>query len=92
MPELPTIAEQGYPDVVVTTWFGFIAPAAVPREILAKLNAEVNAALAMTDVREKFANAGLIFVGGSIEQFDALVRSEMVRWGRVIRERGIKAQ
>lgn len=92
MPELPTIAEQGYPDVVVTTWFGFIAPSAVPREILAKLNAEVNAALAKPDVRAKFANAGLVPVGGSIEQFDALVRSEMERWGRVIRERGIKAQ
>ena len=92
MPELPTIAEQGYPDVVVTTWFGFIAPAGVPREILAKLNTEVNAALATPDVREKFANAGLVPVGGSTEQFDALIRSEMERWGRVIRERGIKAQ
>ena len=90
MPDLPTIAEQGYPDVVVTTWFGFIAPAGVPRPILDKLNAEVNAALAMPDVKEKFANAGLVPVGGSMEQFDKLIRSEMQRWGRVIRERGIK--
>ncbi len=90
MPELPTIAEQGYPDVVVTTWFGFIAPSGVPRPILDRLNAEVNAALAMADVKEKFASAGLIPVGGAMEQFDRLIRSEMERWGRVIRERGIK--
>jgi tripartite-type tricarboxylate transporter receptor subunit TctC len=91
LPEVPTIAEQGYPDVVVSTWFGFIAPAGVPRPILEKLNAEVNAALALPDVREKFANAGLVPVGGSIEQFDALIRAEMERWARVIRTRGIKA-
>jgi tripartite-type tricarboxylate transporter receptor subunit TctC len=90
MPDLPTIAEQGYPDVVVTTWFGFVAPAAVPRTILDRLNAEVNAALAAADVKEKFANAGLIPVGGSMEQFDGLIRAEITRWGRVIRERGIK--
>lgn len=50
-----------------------------------------HSALAAPDLREKFANAGLVPVGGSIEQFDALVRSETVRWGRVIRTRGIKA-
>ena len=67
-----------------------IAFIGVPRPILDKLNAEVNAALAMPDVKEKFANAGLVPVGGSMEQFDKLIRSEMQRWGRVIRERGIK--
>lgn len=92
MPDLPTIAEQGFPDVVVTTWFGFVAPGGTPRDILAKLNAEVNTALASPDVREKFANAGLVPVGGTSAQFDALIRSEITRWGRVIRERGIKAE
>lgn len=90
LPELPTIAEQGYPDVVVTTWFGFVAPAGVPRPILDRLNAEVNIALAAPDVKEKFATAGLIPVGGTMAQFDALIRAEIVRWARVIRERGIK--
>ncbi len=92
LPDLATIAEQGFPDVVVTTWFGFVAPAGVPRPILDRLNAEVNAALAQADVKEKFATAGLVPVGGSMEQFDALIRAEMQRWARVIRERGIKAQ
>lgn len=91
LPEVPTIAEQGFADVVVTTWFGFIAPAGVPRPILERLNAAVNGALAQADVREKFASAGLVPVGGSIEQFDALIRSETQRWARVIRERGIRA-
>lgn len=90
-PEVPTLAEQGYPDVVVTTWFGMIVPAAVPRDIVAKLNREINAALALPEVREKAVAVGLFPVGGTAEQFDAHIRSEMERWSRVIKARGIKA-
>ena len=89
-PEIPTLAEQGYPDVVVTTWFGMIIPAAVPRDIVAKLNREINAALALPEVREKSIAVGLFPVGGTAEQFDAHIKSEMERWSRVIKARGIK--
>jgi tripartite-type tricarboxylate transporter receptor subunit TctC len=90
-PDVPTLVEQGYPDVVVNTWFGMIVPAGVPRDIVAKLNREINAALALPDVREKILATGLLPVGGTAEQFDALIRSEMARWEKVIKVRGIKA-
>ncbi|MDO8595816.1 MAG: tripartite tricarboxylate transporter substrate binding protein [Sulfuricaulis sp.] len=92
LPDVPTVAEQGFPDVVVTTWFGMVIPAAVPRDIVNRLNREINAALALPDVREKVAGAGLIPVGGTPEQFDAHIRSEMERWARVIKTRGIKIE
>ena len=91
-PEVPTLVEQGYPDNVVNTWFGMIVPAGVPRDVINKLNREINAALAMPDVREKILATGLLPVGGTPEQFDALIRSEMVRWDKVIKARGIKAE
>ena len=91
-PEVPTLVEQGYPDNVVNTWFGMIVPAGVPRDVINKLNREINAALAMPDVREKILATGLLPVGGTAEQFDTLIRSEMVRWDKVIKARGIKAE
>ena len=91
-PEVPTLVEQGYPDNVVNTWFGMIVPAGVPRDVINKLNREINAVLAMPDVREKILATGLMPVGGTAEQFDALIRSEMVRWAKVIKARGIKAE
>jgi len=91
-PEIPTLVEQGYPDNVVNTWFGMIVPAGVPRDIVNKLNREINAALAMPDVREKIFATGLLPVGGTAEQFDAHIRREMERWARVIKARGIKAE
>ena len=91
-PDLPTLVEQGYPDNVVNTWFGMIVPAGVPREIVARLNREINAALSAPDVREKILAAGLLPVGGTADQFDMLIRSEMERWAKVIKARGIKAE
>jgi tripartite-type tricarboxylate transporter receptor subunit TctC len=90
-PEIPTLVEQGFPDNVVNTWFGMILPAGVPKDIVNKLSREINAALAMPDVREKILATGLIPVGGTPEQFDAHIRREMERWAKVIKARGIKA-
>ncbi len=91
-PDVPTLVEQGYPDNVVNTWFGMIVPAGVPRDIVAKLNREINVALAMPEVREKVLATGLLPVGGTAEQFDALIKSEMARWATVIKARNIKAE
>lgn len=92
LPDLPTYREQGYPDIVVSAWFGLIVPSGVPRDIVDRLNREINAALQMPDVREKMAAAGLVPTGGTPEQFDALIRDEMTRWAKVIKARGIKAE
>ncbi len=88
--DVPTLVEQGYPEFVVSTWIGMIAPAGMPRDMVAKLNREINAAYALPEVREKIATAGMVPVGGSAEQFDALIRSDMARWARVIKARAIK--
>ena len=92
LPDVPTYVEQGFSDITVSAWFGMIVPAGVPRDIVQRLNTAINAALKQPDVREKAAAAGLVTVGGSPEDFDALIRGEMERWAKVIRSRGIKAQ
>lgn len=91
-PDIPTLAEQGYPDNVVSTWFGMVVPAGVPKEVMAKLSREINAALAAPDVREKIYATGLLPVGGSPADFDAHIKREMERWSKVIKARGIKAE
>jgi tripartite-type tricarboxylate transporter receptor subunit TctC len=69
-----------------------VIPAGVPRDVVAKLSREINAALATPDVREKIYATGLLPIGGSPEQFDAHIRREMERWAKVIKARGIKAE
>jgi tripartite-type tricarboxylate transporter receptor subunit TctC len=90
LPEVPTFVEQGYKDAVSATWFGLILRSSVPRDVVAKLSAEFNAALAMPDVREKLAERGMLIVGGSPEQFTAHIRREYERWSAIIKARGIK--
>jgi tripartite-type tricarboxylate transporter receptor subunit TctC len=86
LPDVPTVAESGVPDFVVTTWFGFLAPAATPKPIVARLNKEIVQILGDTTVREKLDRAGLIAAPSTPEQFAAVIRSETVRWSKVIRE------
>ncbi|MFO1324915.1 MAG: tripartite tricarboxylate transporter substrate binding protein [Burkholderiales bacterium] len=92
VPDLPTIAESGVPGFVSDTWFGVFVPAGTPREIVQRLNAEINRILAMPDFREKLETLGAEPVGGTPEQFAAEVRSETAKWARVIREAGIKLE
>ena len=90
LPELPTIAEAGVVGYEATTWNGIIAPAGVPKAIIAKLNAEINRALAMPSLREKFAAIGAEPVGGSSAQFAALIKTEHAKWADVIKRTGAK--
>lgn len=92
LPDVPTFAEQGYPEAVASIWFGYLVPAATPRNLVSLLNAEINAVLALPETRERLAGAGMVPVGAPPEQFDAHVRAEAERWGNVIRTRGIKAE
>lgn len=92
LPEVPTLAEQGLKDTAAYSWLGLVAHSGVPREIIARLNAEANAALATPEVRERLIAIGQMPVGGSPEQFENWIRVEMQRWGNVIRTRGIKAE
>jgi tripartite-type tricarboxylate transporter receptor subunit TctC len=91
-PALPTVAEAGVPNFDVTGWGGIVAPRAVSRAIVERLNRGVNEALAVPAVREKFAVTGAVPVGGTPEAFGAFIRREVIKWGAVIRDAGIRAE
>ncbi len=92
MPDLPTIAESGLQGFESSTTFAAFAPAGVPRDVVARLNREILRALAAPDVKEKLFNQGIESVGGTPEEFIAYVKAESGKWGRVIREQGIKIE
>ena len=91
-PDLPTIAEAGFPGFEVIGWFGWIAPAATPRPIVNRLNAELVRALKLPDVRERLLSQGSEPVGDSPEQFAAFVKSEHAKWAKVIKAANIKVE
>jgi tripartite-type tricarboxylate transporter receptor subunit TctC len=89
-PELPTIAESGYPGFEVTVWHGLLAPAGTPSAIITKLNLETVRMLALIEVRTKLGDLGLEIVGNSPEEFAVAIKSEVSKWAKVIRDSGIK--
>ena len=91
-PDLPTIAESGFPGYEATLWYGFVAPSGTPVEVIRALNGAVVKALADPAIRESFLARGIEPAGGSLEQFAAHINSEMKKWQRVIREANIRLQ
>jgi len=91
-PDLPTVAETGVTGYEVSTWFALFAPAATPQEIVQRLNREFAAALADADIREKLMAQGYTINGGSPQDLGNLVRTELVKWARVVRESGAKVE
>jgi tripartite-type tricarboxylate transporter receptor subunit TctC len=91
-PSLPTMAQSGVPGYEVVGWQGLFAPTGTPREIVTKLHSELAKALGLAEVRERLAALGAEPVGSSPEAFGAFVRAEHARWGKVIREKGIRSQ
>jgi tripartite-type tricarboxylate transporter receptor subunit TctC len=87
-PELPTIAESGYPGFEVTQWYGLFAPARTPATIIGRLHFETVKALAQSELRAKFTEFDL--AGSSPEEFAAFIKSEIPKWAKVIKESGIK--
>ncbi|UFN47879.1 tripartite tricarboxylate transporter substrate binding protein [Roseomonas sp. OT10] len=90
-PEVPTFAEAGFPMQNVTLWYGLFGPPGMPPELIARLNAEVNAWLALPETRERLRSQGMTPDGGTPEAFRAQIVSDIALWGRVIREGNIKA-
>jgi tripartite-type tricarboxylate transporter receptor subunit TctC len=90
LPSVPTVAESGYPGFEASTWYGLLAPAGTPAGVIARLNAEVNRALASPEVRGRLASEGGETLGGSPAQFAAFLAAEHAKWGRVVRESGAK--
>ena len=90
VPEVPTFNESGVKGYEASNWFGLMAPIKVSKDIINKVNADVNKALAMKDVREKFDRDGLITKGGSTEDFGRFIRAETEKYANVIKKAGIK--
>jgi tripartite-type tricarboxylate transporter receptor subunit TctC len=90
LPNVPTINESGYKGFDAVTWFGFLAPAGTPKDVIAKLNAEFNKALQQPELRKRLGDEGADATGGTPEQFAALIKAEIPRWGKVVKESGAR--
>src|ERR1700723_1303284 len=89
-PDLPTMAESGFPGFEAVPWFGLVAPAGTPKDILDKLHTETVKALATPQLRKKFDELGLEPGGNTPEEFAAVIRKETPEWAKLIRDAGIK--
>jgi len=90
LPDVPTIAEAGYKGFDANTWFGLVAPKGTPAAIVEQINAEVNKVLKLPDVRETFAAEGGGPLGGTSQAFAELLKVDIAKWGKVVKDSGIK--
>ena len=86
LPDVPTVAEAGVPGFEAAAWFGVLAPARTPSHIITKLNAEIVRIMKLRDVNERLSSEGVEVVGSTAEEFTAVVRSDVEKWGKVIKE------
>jgi tripartite-type tricarboxylate transporter receptor subunit TctC len=92
MPDVPTMAEQGLAGYNASSWGGILAPAGTPRDVVMKLNAGFNQALAAPDVKKRLNDAGIEITGGTPQQFGDFIRAETVKWARVAQQAGIRPE
>jgi tripartite-type tricarboxylate transporter receptor subunit TctC len=91
MKNVPTVAESGYPDYAVSTWWGLLAPAGTPADVVAKISAEIGRVLKLPDVSAKLTSQSLYPAPSTPAQFDAHIKSETARYAKIVKEAGIKA-
>ena len=89
-PQLPTVAASGLPGFEALQWFGLLAPTGTPREIVARVNADIGKALQQPDVQEKLKGLGMQIVGGPPEQFGGFMRAEAGKWAKIVKDSGAK--
>ena len=92
LPDVPTVAESGLPGYALTNWFGLLAPAATPREVVARIHADAVKALRESDINRKIADLGADVVGNTPEEFGAALRAESAQWAEIIRTANIRAE
>ena len=92
LPDVPTMKESGVDDFVVPIWYGILAPAGTPREIVNRLNSEIHKALASADLKQRLANSGVEPLVSTPEHFADFIKSEIVRYGKVIKDAGIRIE
>jgi tripartite-type tricarboxylate transporter receptor subunit TctC len=91
VPEVPTVDEAGVPGYDVTVWFGILAPAGVPKEIVQRLNTEMVKIMRSPEVTDRFNKAGVDVVASSSEEFSVFLKGEVARWAKVVQDANIKA-
>lgn len=92
LPDVPTLAEQGYPDIDVGAWLGVLVSAKTPPAVVARLNTELNKVLADEEVKKVLAQQGAATLGGTSAEFDKFIRSEKDRWEKIIKAANIKVE
>ncbi len=92
VPDLPTIAESGFPGFEATAWYGVLAPAGTPKPIINRLHGEIVKALALPDVKERLGNVGFELVGSTPEAFGAYIKTETTKWAKVVKSSGVKPE
>lgn len=90
LPDVPTVAEAGYPSFDMSSWWGLLGPAGLPKDIVARLHAETVKALNGADLKDRFAAQSAVAVTNSPEQFAEFIRGEIARWGKVVRASGAR--
>jgi len=91
-PDLPTIAESGLPGFDVTSWYGIVAPAGTPMEIVNLLQTAIASVLAQPDAREKLAGLGAEAMGNTPAEFATMIRSEAAKWGKIVKDANIRVE
>jgi tripartite-type tricarboxylate transporter receptor subunit TctC len=91
LPDVPTMAEAGLPEFDVTTWYGLLAPAATPRPIITRLNAEVVRVMNAPELKERLAAIAAEPRTSSPDEFSVYLKQEISKWGEVVRKAGLKA-
>jgi len=91
-PNIPTVAESGFPGFEGNEWWAALGPAGIPKDITAKLNAEMQRIYALPDVKERLTSLGITYIGGSPGDLDRFLRVEMDKWAKLIKEVGITAE
>ncbi len=91
LPDVPSISEAGVRDFEAVAWFGFLAPPGTPKDVVAKLNAEIVKVLAIPEIRQRLVEGGSEVIGNSPEAADKFLHSEIARWGAVVKAASIRA-
>ena len=92
LPQLPTVAEAALPGYNITSWFGLYAPSGTSPQIIERLNREANKALATVPIRRRLTDQGIELAGGTPGQFAEFMRTELVKWGKIVRESGARVE
>jgi tripartite-type tricarboxylate transporter receptor subunit TctC len=90
--DMPTFAEAGIPDFEAGSWYGVLAPAGTPKDVVAKLHAEIVRVLALADVKQRLAAEGAVGIGNTPDEFAAQIRTDMARWAKVAKAANVKSE